>query len=81
MCSSDLREKVLTELPFARHVIVRGPGSDLVFRKIGRFLDRLPEAPSAEPGPDSPTGSARNLRSPDVSGRLADPITIDPERS
>lgn len=41
-------EKVLTELPFQRHMIIRGPGSDLVHRKVAVFLER---ATRVEPDP------------------------------
>ena len=36
-------EKVLTELSFHRHMIIRGPGSELVFAKIDSFLERCGE--------------------------------------
>ena len=35
------RDKVLVALPFDRHVIVRGEGSEKVFDAVGRFVKRI----------------------------------------
>ena len=35
------RDKVLVALPFDRHVIVRGEGSEKVFDTVGRFVMRI----------------------------------------
>ena len=40
------QEKVLSELPFDRHVIIRGDGSQGVFEAVYQFVERRPKYPA-----------------------------------
>ena len=46
LASLQSAEKVLLEMPFDRHMIVRGPGSELVFDKVNSFIERTLNADS-----------------------------------
>ena len=43
------QDKLLSTMPFERHLVIRGEGSEDVFAAVGRFLDRVtaPQQPAS----------------------------------
>ncbi len=49
-------DKVLSELPFDRHLILRGPGSPGVFEAVAKFVTRVAEKPLSSQEPPAAAG-------------------------